>query len=721
MRPDTPTPSGSHGPGQLTALSGSACRSARFRPRLVAMAVGLAIAGSPALAQPAQDDAVALPRMQVEGVAESKAGIVALDQPAAVGKLAGVPLHDSPVSVSVVEREFIEDTGAKNIQEALLYSAGVYAGQWGFDTRLDGAAVRGLNASRYIDGLRSVYGFYNSPRTEIFTLERVEVLKGPSSTLYGQSDLGGIINVVSKLPQAERQGEIWAQAGSFDRAQLGVDLTGAVTDDGTWLYRMIALKRDSGTQVDHVADDALVLAPSLTWRPTDSTTFTLLVNHQENDGQVSAQFLPTRGTLEYGPLGWVDTDTFVGEPGWDRYDTEATSFTAFFEQALSDAWSLSATVRHTETESETREHWAAIPFPPDAAGNVNRTIHMADRSTDVLNFDMRLQGSFELGITQHTLAIGVDRQDAEWNEWNYGNGNGGVINLYNPVYGNLNRGAVTPVDRPDSALEQTGIYLIDHIEIGPWVISAALRRDDAENRTLNLGTTPDTVSEDEETTGRLGLMYRFENGLSPYVSYAESFVPNLGNDGFGRSLAPTTGEQTEAGVKYLSAAGDLSVVLAWFDIEERNRVVSGDQPGGYDQTGATVEGWELELRKRWERFELLANFTDLDAVNASTGHRLAAIAEQTASVWGKYEFGNGLRVGAGARYVGDRVGSGGGPEITSVTLLDAMVGFTLGHWDLSLDAKNLTDDTWVSWCRYEGADCGFGERRNVTANVRYRF
>lgn len=635
----------------------------------------------------------------------------------------GLSIQDTPASVSVVDQQFIQDMGAKNIQDALLYTSGVYSGNFGFDTRGDWKYVRGLDASDYLDGLRSIYGYYNSVRTNVYSLERIEVLKGPSSSLYGQSELGGLVNGVSKLPKEEQQGEIWAQVGSYDRKQLAADVTGPMTEDGQWLYRVVALKRDSGTQVDHVDDDGYVLAPSITWKPQAGTEFTVLVNRQENTGQVSAQFLPSKGTIDDAPRGQIPTDTFVGEPGWDRYDRERTEVTLFADQRLSDNWDLSAVLRHSDTSAETREHWAAVGSVPDDDGNIVRTIYQVDRETEVMSFDIRTQGRFNIGVTKHTLTIGVDYQDALWKEGNYvyGYTAGGIINLYDPVYGNLNEAALAnPSDRNDNEIAQVGFYVIDSMEIGKTVVSGALRKDRSKSKTLVVnGDNVESI--DDEISGRIGVMYRFDSGIHPYISYAESFVPNLGNDNNGNSLDPSYGEQREAGIKYLSRDNDLSLAFAWFDIEEEKRVVLDDVPNSVKQVGATVEGWELEVKKQWGQAELLVNYTDLDAKNAETGARLSSIAEQQASIWGKYDFLNGIRFGLGARYNGDNVGSGGAPVVPSVTLYDAMLGYRTGSWDFGLDAKNLTDETYISWCRYEGADCGYGERRMISGNVKYLF
>lgn len=690
-----------------------------YPPRLNLLAAAIAsVLSLNALAQAVDDEVKTLKTVKVTATAEDS--LINLNKPTATAKTK-VPVQEMPSSITVIEEEFIRETGAKNIQDALLYSSGVYAGRYGFDTRGDWASVRGLNISAYQDGLRSIYGFYNSARTEIYSLEQIEVLKGPSSVLYGQSELGGIINTLSKRPKAEQQGEVWAQLGSYDRAQLAGDITGAIDNDGKWLYRLVALQRNSDTQVDYVNDDAILLAPSLTWRPTDGTEITLLLNHQKNDSKVSSQFLPSKGTINPTPLGQIDPSTFAGEPGWDRYDTERDDITLIANQALNAQWSLALTARQSESSGETREIYTQVGAIPTDAGDMPRTVHMADRATDITSFDLRLEGDVTLGITRHRLALGLDYQDASWEEWNYYSAvNTTPFNVYQPVYGVISLANLATADRPDNAIEQTGFYLIDHIEIGKVVVSAAVRKDDSESTILNIGATPDYVRTDKETTSHLGLMYKFDLGIAPYISYSDAFAPNLGtNNGLG--LAPTTGEQKEAGVKYLSPKQDLSITFAWFDIEQERRIVQGLTPEGVRQVGAVTDGWELEIKKKWNQFELLANYTDMSAVEDSTNKRLSSIAEQFGSVWGRYDLNNNLHVGLGVRYTGTVTGANGTPELDAVTLYDARIGYTLGKWDLSLNGKNLADKTYISWCRGLNTDCGYGEQRSLVGDMRYHF
>lgn len=699
-----------------------------FAPTPAAVAVTLALGALPSLhaaeaARPAAESTLAEVQVSASGPARDDR-LVTQARAASVGK-SPVSIQDTPFAMSVIDVEQIRDTGAKNVQDALLYSAGVYAGRYGFDTRGDWSSIRGLNGATYLDGLRSLYGSYNNVRPEIHALERIELLKGPASVLYGQADLGGIVNVVSKRPQATAARAVEVQVGSHDRRQIAADLTGPLSADGTWLYRLVALTRDAGTQVDHVNDDARLFMPSLTWQPSAATRLTVQYVHQQNHSRVSAQFLPARGTLLDAPLGRIPTSRFVGEPGWDRYDTQKNEVSLFFDQRLAEGWKFAATVRRTDSASVTREHWTTVGAVPDDAGNMTRTIHTADRKTDVLNGDFRLEGDFRLGPTRHRVALGVDRQEAFWEEYNYasvGTG-GGTINVYRPVYGQINHAALAWADRPDNRIVQTGVYAMDHIEWGSWVLSAALRRDRARNEVDNVGSTPDAIVRNSATTGRVGLMYRFANGVSPYVSYSEAFVPNLGTDGSAAAgyLKPTTGSQREGGVKYLSETGNTSAAAAWFDIEEKNRIAQGAVPGGVEQLGASTRGWELEVRHRVGRLELLANTLRMDAVNATTGKRLSSIAEQVHSGWAQYLIGDGWRAGIGARYLGSVTGGNGAPVLPTVTLYDAMIGYRTGAWDFRLDVKNLGDKTYVSWCRGVNQDCGYGERLTALLTARYRF
>src|SRR3546814_691314 len=183
------------------------------------------------------------------------------------------------------------------------------------DLRADYVRVRGVEPVQYLDGLRQFFS-YNNPRTDIYALERIEVLRGPSSMLYGQGSTGGVLNLVSKRPQPEAQHEIGVIVGNHNHKEVQADLTGPVTEDGQWLYRVVAVARDSGTQVQYAPNDRLMLAPSLTWQPSAATSLTLQGYFQKDKAGTTQSFLPWNGSVSYNPHGQVPTRRFVRQPGF---------------------------------------------------------------------------------------------------------------------------------------------------------------------------------------------------------------------------------------------------------------------------------------------------------------------------------------------------------------------------------------------------------------------
>ena len=222
------------------------------------------------------------------------------------GTKTDTPLRETPQSITVVTADRVTDQGALTVQESLRYVPGVFADAYGPDSRGDYPRIRGQDPNIYLDGTRVVNTFtFNEWRPDPYTLERIEVLRGPASVLYGDTSTAGLLNLISKRPQAESFNEIGVQFGSFNRKQVQLDSTGKLTKDGEWLYRFVGIFRDSGTQTDYVPDDRIVLAPSLTWRPTNNTNWTVLGTYQKDKTGSSTAFLPHEGTLYPGPNGLI--------------------------------------------------------------------------------------------------------------------------------------------------------------------------------------------------------------------------------------------------------------------------------------------------------------------------------------------------------------------------------------------------------------------------------
>ncbi len=366
--------------------------------------------------------ALFLPTLLASAIAQAQDGTAArtLDKVTVVAERASTAtktdtaLTETPQAISVVTQQLFTDRGAHNLQEVLRYSAGVTADAWGLDTRNDASSVRGLDPVQYQDGLRRSYGFSPLARPEVYGLERVEVLRGPSSVLYGAGATGGIINAMSKRPSfGAASGEVGLQLGSFDRRQLQGDIGGALNDDATIAGRLVGLVRESNMQTDVLKDDRVYLAPSISWRG-ERSTLTLLASYQHDKTGSSQQFLPLAATLHAAPGRRLDPTTFIGDAGFDRIDSRVYSLTALFDHRFNDAVSLRSAVRYIDGKTTLQQLYVDSysnpenPFIDADRRVVNRTAYGTQPDIQVISADNAVQFDFATGAFQHLLLAGVD-------------------------------------------------------------------------------------------------------------------------------------------------------------------------------------------------------------------------------------------------------------------------------------------------------------------------
>lgn len=631
------------------------------------------------------------------------------------------PLAETPQSVTVITSDQIRDTGAGNLQDALLYAAGVRSDAYGLDSRTDSARVRGASPDEYLDGLRESFNYYTSQwRNEVYGLERVEVLRGPSAMLYGQGTTGGVINMVSKRPQSEARREIGVRAGSHGLQQIELDLTGPLAGDGALLYRLVAVGRDAGTQVDEVGDDRIYVAPSLTWLPTDATAVTVSGAWQQDRTGSTSQFFPWAGVVTPNPNGPLPTARFIGDPEWDRYDTDHRHLGWQVEHRFGDAWSVHHNLRYTDNDVDYRSlygdsfvlpgGWAADPVGQRLFG---RFAYASRTRVRMLSADQYLAGRLVIGPVEHRFIAGIDvarfRQTGAsgFDSPDYLGGGVPSVDAYDPVYPPFD--GVEMFAAAKSRIRHTGFYLQNQMKLDQhWIAVAGIRRDRTRNR---------TAGSDLERTGatskRAGLMYAFASGWTPYVSYSESFKPQANRAG--QSFKPLRGEQWELGVKATLLSGRLSLATALYDLKERNQIVEV-LPNVFEQLESTrVQGVEFEARGNLTAaLELIAhyNFTDAD-------EQLEELPRHQAALWAKWRLPlaavEGISIGAGVRHMSS-FADGLAPTTPAHTLLDALVTWEHRDWRVALNASNLTDKKYVATCLERG-DCWFGARRNVVVSV----
>jgi iron complex outermembrane receptor protein len=684
----------------------------------IAMAFGLASQG--AIAQAA---GATLGEVRVDASAEKESATTPVvgyrARNAATATKTDTPLSETPQSVTVITRDQLVDQGASNLQDALLYAAGVRSDAYGLDSRSDGMRVRGSYPDVYLDGLRQNYNWYTSvTRSDAYTLERIEVLRGPSGMLFGAGTVAGVINMGSKRPLQEAQREVGVQLGSWNRRQLQADLTGPLTKDGEWSYRLVALARTADTQVDHVPDDRRLIAPSLAWRPNAATSLVLQAHWQQDRSGSTSQFFPWSGTLLPNPNGQLPLSRFIGEPG-DHYDSDRESIGWLFEHRFNDAWTVRQNLRLARNENRGVYHWGDFYTTIGGFGSdpVNQRVlgRFYDDSltrTRMAAVDTHLQGNLSTGALRHQVLLGVD-----WNRQTEDKATASAfstIDAYAPVYGNL---VTAPLEAsPRNVQRQSGIYLQDQMKWGNWIFVAGLRHDRAVNSLA--GSADDRTS---DTTKRLGVMYQLPGGWTPYVSYAESFSPVSGTSTSGQRFKPLEGEQIELGVKYAPEGSGTQFTAAVYDLKEKNQKIADPfNPGNTLQAGQTRnKGLELEYKGRVATvFDLIAhyNYTDVDPT-------LEGLPRHQAAVWGVYRFAvggaRGFSAGAGYRWLSS-FRDGTGPTIPSAGVVDALLAYDTPQWRYALNISNLADKQYVSTCLARG-DCWWATRRNVVLNATYKF
>jgi iron complex outermembrane receptor protein len=690
------------------------------------------------LAGTGQSAPTALPAVTVTGAQETAHGPSEdyVANRAATGTKTDTPIIETPQSISVVTDQQMLDQGAQTLQEAVRYSAGVTSEAYGLDNRGDWLFIRGTEHTQYYDGLRTQSQSWNMPRPEPYALERIEILRGPSSVLYGSSTAGGMVNVVSKRPQAEAAHELTVQYGSRDHKQVGMDFTGPITVDGDWLYRLVAMGYAKDTQVDFTDSARWLISPSLTWQPRDRTNLTLRAHVQRDytDGATAA-FPPHSGTILPNPNGELPTDLFTGEPDYDRFDIEQNFVGWEFEHGFDEHWTVRQNGRYSVSSLDYRTLYPNIfglPIGSNQFQDANQ--RLVDRwgwanteQMDVFLLDNQVQSQWYLGPMQHTVLVGIDYMDVNQDNRNGFSFSATLFDLFDPVYGNVpDSELAVAVDQSDQFVSQVGIYAQDQIKFGQhWVLMGGLRHDWLENEIEDGDEQSDTA-----LTGRVGAVFLADNGLAPYASYSQSFNPEIGQNATGEAFEPKRGEQIEVGVRYQPKGSNSMVTVAAYDIDETNRLASDpNNPNEQVQlAGADIWGVEVEAVANVTRnLDLIASYAYTHARThdaAGVESEIAEVHPHTAALWSKYEFSiggvSGFSIGGGVRYLGSTTDETDTLDVPSVTLFDALFAYETGPWRLGVTASNITDETYIASCLARG-DCWYGSRANVVGTVSYRF
>lgn len=681
--------------------------------------------------------ALVLDTIDVHGGADTAWGAVdgIVAQRSATGTKTDTPLLDVPASISVITADETERRGAKNLDSAVAYTSGVNTNLYGADKRYDFIAIRGFEETRhgvYRDGLQNRVGNFNGSRMEPYGMERIEVMKGSTSTLYGLNAPGGLVNMVTKRPKDYKFGEVYTTLGERHK-ETGIDFGGPIDADGDWSYRLTAKWQDAVDGHKWATDDRLYIAPALTWKPTDATALTLLADYNKR-----------KGTGRYGiPLGsGIDPDTFLGEPEFDKNDTVEKNIGYVFDHDFGNGLKFHSNARYTDLTLSHEDVFAAAATPPQTG----RLTMAVDGSLKRFSIDNHFQYDVSLGRFDSRTLFGFDYSRTKQNESDERGSITGVgPDLGNPVY--CGRACVIPYSYKTLSwgTERTaGAYVQEELTLDDrWILTLGARYDDVKTGVAQTMVFPffdlpffDTEFKDHATTTRAGLTFKATDQLSLYGTYSESFQPIVDINRVATStLKPTEGTLYEIGVKYRPEGMNALFTAALFDLTQTN-VLYSISPTERGQIGEIrSRGLELEARAAVnERLNLTFAYTYLNSeivkegTGANNGNRMQFIPEHMASAWVDYTipgndtFGD-LTLGLGARFVGSRYADlGNTVKISSYTVFDAALNYQItDNAALAVNVTNLFDKEYISHIEtWSNPDTAFyGDRRSIKGTLKY--
>jgi iron complex outermembrane receptor protein len=654
------------------------------------------------------------------------------------GTKTNTPIMQTPQSLSVIGSEQIRDQKPGNFDEILRYTPGVLGGTFGADTRNDWFLIRGFKSEDvglFLDGLQLFYTSYASWKLQPFNLARVEVLRGPSAVLYGGSGPSGIVNAVSKTPPTEPIRYLETGVNNFGNAYLGFDFGGPVAtapENGKLFYRVVGQIQNGGTQVDFTPNNNYFIAPSLTWKPDADTTFTVLASASKLETR-SENFLPYIGTVVNAPFGRIPTSLFASDPSVDTFKREQEMIGYQFERNLSDdvTFRQNARFAHVDVTLSTLFGLGYINNNDPSTATLSRGYFLTHGIANQANLDSQLEYRFNTGILRHTALFGLDLKHYRIDDWQ-GFGGAPPLNLLNPVYGYNAPFSGNIITDTTLTQKQLGFYAQDQIKLDRFTLVLSGRNDwVATNNDNHIGAGQSR--EDSKFSGRAGLIYNFDFGLAPYVSYATSYNPVIGQNA-GQLLLPETGQQTEVGFKFQPNGFNGHFGFAWFDLKRQNALTT--DPNNVllpTQSGeVTSRGFELEaVANPLPGLKLVGAFTtydlfvskDLDP--ALIGKAPTNTPQTLTSGWIDYTFQEGpltgFGFGGGVRYIGGSFADQANLKpVPSVVLGDVTVHYEWQNWRAALNVINVADTIYVANCSSENA-CFYGDRRRATASLSYKW
>jgi iron complex outermembrane receptor protein len=618
-------------------------------------------------------------------------------QEISVGGKVATSILDTPASISVVTAQEMQQRQVATTEEVLQYTPGILTDYYGSDDRNDYFQIRGFDATTYRDGM--TLGSMRGVREEPYAYERVEVLRGSNSTLFGTADPGGSVNFVSKKPTFDTFADSYLTYGSHDHKEIGVDVGDVLNAEGTLAYRFTGKVKESALDYDYSQDDETFLMGGLSWQPSDYTELSLIVDYLKREGTPNSGGYPL--DQDY------DRSDFFGEPDFNYHDVERTSITGLLTHDFGGGLSLNANLRYSDLNDD-----FGYIYLYDYAGRtgteLSRYYFGTDQTAEELIGNAILKYETQLGTIDSSTVAGVEYRDASTTSSGI-YGLTSSIDIDAPVYSGAPSDPYVYSDG-ESDYTTKSIFLTQNLSFDDRIIATFGMRHDwldlSENGT-SWGVAYDNSDDFSETSYRGALTYKVTDEISTYASYVQSVAPpSIG-------VEPERGEQYEIGVKYAPVGMNALFSAAIYDLTRENvtiAVVQGDGSIERQTIGESrVRGLDLEAKAELsEQLSLIASYSYLkskvveDDDENIIGNEFASTPNHIASIWGTYTVpGDGARgdmtFGLGARYVGSYYfNAANSAESDAATLFDASFGYEIAeNTDLELHVSNLFDEQHV--------------------------
>ena len=739
--------------------------------RKIAVVVATAVSGMSVYAQaavePKEDTITVTAAPAPQESAWGPAATIAARQ-SATGTKTDTPIQKVPQSISVVTAEEMALHQPKSVKEALSYTPGVSVGTRGASNTYDHLIIRGFAAegqsqNNYLNGLKLQGNFYNDAVIDPYMLERAEIMRGPVSVLYGKSSPGGLLNMVSKRPTTEPLKEVQFKAGTDSLFQTGFDFSDALDDDGVYSYRLTGLARSANAQQKGSEEQRYAIAPAFTWRPDDKTNFTFLSYFQNEPETGYYGWLPKEGTVEPLPNGKrLPTDFNEGAKN-NTYSRNEKMIGYSFDHEFNDTFTVRQNLRFAQNKvsqksvygygmcsdplyTKDQEALKASPclsIPQSQWGHtLTRQYVIDNEKLENFSVDTQLQSKFATGSVDHTLLTGVDfmRMRNDIDSWFGYAGSVAPSDIYNLDRSDFDFGAHPNPSGPYRVLlkqKQTGLYVQDQAQWDKVLVTLGGRYDWADQSSFNRDYGNKSERDDKEFTWRGGVNYLFDNGVTPYFSYSESFEPASQTDANGDLFAPSKGKQYEVGVKYVPEDRPIVVTGALYQLTKTNNLMADPNGSLFSVEGGEIRarGVELEAKAALSASDNVVGsytYTDAEYTTDTTykGNTPAQVPKHMASLWADYTFFDGplsgLTLGTGGRYTGSSYGDPANSfKVGSYTVVDALVRYDLARVgmagsNVALHVNNLFDREYVASC-FNTYGCFWGAERQVVATATFRF